>query len=172
MLSARELSYQNLPRDVHGRDSDLLWINEHLQYTHGYGAVVGPVNRITTEGLPELWVKDIPPVSTKASLRITRPEIYYGEVSNEYVFVRTRSQEIDYPSGDENVYTTYQGLGGVRVGSVWRRLLLAIRFGSLSRLPWRHVGCPACFQSVLPDGRQIRNHGSARTCLVFPTIPV
>ena len=130
MLSARELSYQNLPRDVQGRDADLLWINEHLQYTHGYGAVVGPVNRITTEGLPELWVKDIPPASTKSSLRITRPEIYYGEVSNEYVFVRTRSQEIDYPSGDENVYTTYQGQGGVQVGSLWRRLLLSIRFGS------------------------------------------
>ena len=88
------------------------------------------MNRITTEGLPELYVKDIPPAPTKASLRITRPEIYYGEVSNEYVFVRTRSQEIDYPSGDENVYTTYQGQGGVQVGSLWRRLLLSIRFGS------------------------------------------
>jgi uncharacterized membrane protein (UPF0182 family) len=130
MLSARELSYQNLPRDVQGRDADLLWINEHLQYTHGYGAVVGPVNRITTEGLPELYVKDIPPVTTRTSLRITRPEIYFGEVSNEYVFVRTRSQEIDYPAGDENVYATYQGKGGVEVGSLWRRLLLAIRFGS------------------------------------------
>jgi hypothetical protein len=130
MLSARELSYQNLPRDVQGRDADRQWINEHLQYTHGYGAVVGPVNRITAEGLPELYVKDIPPVPTKTSLRITRPEIYYGEVSNEYVFVRTRSQEIDYPSGDENVYTTYGGQGGVPVGSLWRRLLLSIRFGS------------------------------------------
>src|SRR5262249_38418213 len=98
--------------------------------THGYGAVVGPVNRITSEGLPELYVKDIPPVTTRTSLRITRPEIYYGEVANEYVFVRTRSQEIDYPAGDENVYTTYQGKGGVEVGSLGRRLLLAIRFGS------------------------------------------
>ena len=130
MLSARELSYQNLPRDIQGRDADRQWINEHLQYTHGYGAVVGPVNRITGEGLPELYVKDIPPVSAKASLRITRPEIYYGEVSSEFVFVRTRSQEIDYPSGDENVYTTYRGQGGVQVGSFWRRLLLSIRFGS------------------------------------------
>jgi hypothetical protein len=130
MLSARELSNQNLARDAQGRDADGQWINEHLQYTHGYGAVVGPVNRITAEGLPELYVKDIPPVPTKQSLRITRPEIYYGEVSNEYVFVRTKSQEIDYPSGDENVYTTYQGQGGVQVGSFWRRLLLSIRFGS------------------------------------------
>ena len=130
MLSARELSYQNLPRDIQGRDADRQWINEHLQYTHGYGAVVGPVNRITGQGLPELYVKDIPPASTKASLRITRPEIYYGEVPSEFVFVRTRSQEIDYPSGDENVYTTYRGQGGIEVGSFWRRLLLSIRFGS------------------------------------------
>ena len=129
MLSARELSYQNLPRDVQGQDADRQWINEHLQYTHGYGAVVGPVNRITAEGLPELYIKDIPPTS-RTSLRITRPEIYFGEVSNEYVFVRTRSQEIDYPSGGENVFTTYAGQGGVPVGSFWRRLLLSIRFGS------------------------------------------
>jgi hypothetical protein len=127
MLAARELSYQNLPRD--GRDPDRQWINEHLQYTHGYGAVVGPVTRVTPEGLPELYVKDIPPVSN-TSLRITRPEIYYGELSNDYVFVRTRSQEIDYPAGDENVYTTYRGRGGVPVASPWRRLLLALRFGS------------------------------------------
>ncbi len=129
MLSARELSYQNLPRDAQGRDADRQWINEHLQYTHGYGVVMGPVNRITAEGLPELFIRDIPPVST-IPLRITRPEIYYGEVANEYVFVVTRSREIDYPSGDENVYTTYQGRGGVPVGSFWRRLLLSLRFGS------------------------------------------
>ena len=131
MLSARELSYQNLPRDVQGQDADRQWINEHLQYTHGYGAVVGPVNRITAEGLPELYIKDVPPAS-RTSLRMTRPEIYFGEVSNEYVFVRTRSQEIDYPAaaGDDNVYTTYGGRGGVPVGSFWRRLLLSIRFGS------------------------------------------
>jgi uncharacterized membrane protein (UPF0182 family) len=129
MLSARELSYQNLPRDPQGRDADRQWINEHLQYTHGYGVVMGPVNRITPEGLPELFIRDIPPVSD-VPLRITRPEIYYGEVANDYVFVGTRSREIDYPSGDENVYTTYQGRGGIPVGSFGRRLLFAIRFGS------------------------------------------
>jgi uncharacterized protein len=129
MLSARELSSQNLQRDPQGRDADRQWINEHLQYTHGYGAVVGPVNRITPEGLPELFIRDIPPVSG-VSLRVTRPEIYYGEIANDYVFVRTRSREIDYPAGDENVYTTYQGRGGVPVGSFWRRLMLAARFGS------------------------------------------
>ena len=129
MLSARELSYQNLPRDAQGRDADRQWINEHLQYTHGYGLVMGPVNRITAEGLPELFVRDIPPVST-VPIRVTRPEIYYGETANDYVFVGTRSREIDYPAGDENVYTTYGGRGGVPVGSFGRRLLLALRFGS------------------------------------------
>jgi uncharacterized protein len=137
MLSARELSYQNLPRDP--RDADRQWINEHLQYTHGYGAVVGPVNRITPEGLPELFIRDIPPVSA-ISLRVSRPEIYYGEIANDYVFVRTRSQEIDYPSGDENVYTTYQGRGGVPVGGFWRRLLLALRFGSYRILLSNEIG--------------------------------
>jgi uncharacterized membrane protein (UPF0182 family) len=129
MLSARELSYPNLPRDPQGRDTDRRWINEHLQYTHGYGLVMGPVNRISPEGLPELFVRDIPPVST-IPITITRPEIYFGEVANDYVFVGTRSREIDYPAGDENVYTTYRGRGGVRVASFWRRLLLAVRFGS------------------------------------------
>jgi uncharacterized membrane protein (UPF0182 family) len=129
MLSARELSYQNLRADASGRDTDRQWINEHLQYTHGYGVVVGPVNRITPEGLPELFIRDIPPVSS-ISLQIKRPEIYYGELGNDYVFVGTGSAEIDYPAGDKNVYTTYQGRGGVPVGSFWRRLMLAIRFGS------------------------------------------
>ena len=137
MLSARELSYQNLPRDP--RDTDRQWFNDHLQYTHGYGVVVGPVNRITPEGLPELFVRDIPPVST-ISLRITRPEIYYGEVANDYGFVRTRSREIDYPAGNDNAYTTYEGRGGVPVGSFWRRLLFGLRFASYRILLSKEIG--------------------------------
>src|SRR3989449_9277035 len=99
MLSPRELSYQHLrPRS---------WINEHLTFTHGYGAGVGPVNRITAEGLPEFLVKDIPPQSTGGFPKITRPQIYYAEVSNEYVLVKTKSQELHYTSVDQTVYTTY-----------------------------------------------------------------
>src|SRR2546426_10859760 len=101
MLSPRELSYQHLQ----SRGCS----NEALTYTHGYGVVVGPVNRIAPEGLPELWVQDIPPRSTSGFPKITRPQIYYGEVSNEYVLVKTKSQELDYPSSDQNVYTTYSG---------------------------------------------------------------
>jgi uncharacterized membrane protein (UPF0182 family) len=120
-LSPRELSAASLP----GRS----WINEHLAYTHGYGLCLGPVNEFTNEGLPVLFIKNIPPVSTM-SIRITRPEIYYGELGNDYCFVRTRAQEFDYPQGDQNVYVTnYQGAGGIPVENFWRRLLFALAFG-------------------------------------------
>jgi hypothetical protein len=125
MLSPRELSYQHLQSRI--------WINEHLTFTHGYGVVVGPVNRITPEGLPEFFVKDIPPRS-EGFPRITRPEIYYGEISNAYVLVRTRSQELDYPAGDQNVYTEYRGRGGVPLSSWLRKLAFAVRFGEIKIL--------------------------------------
>jgi uncharacterized membrane protein (UPF0182 family) len=93
------------------------------------GLTLGPVNQVTTEGLPVLFVKDLPPVSS-VSLRVTRPQIYYGELANEYVFVGTRQREFDHPSGEANVYANYGGSGGVQVGNLLRRLLLAARFGS------------------------------------------
>lgn len=126
MLSAREISSDRLPSK--------LWINEHLSYTHGYGAVVSPVNRIAGDGLPDFLVKNIPPKVTAdadVSLKINRPEVYYGEISNDYVFVKTKAREFDYPSGDKNVYSTYAGDGGVPVGGFLRRLAFALRFRSL-----------------------------------------
>jgi hypothetical protein len=119
-LSPRELSAASLP----GRS----WINEHLTYTHGYGICLGPVNEFTSEGLPVLFIKNIPPAST-TSIHISRPEIYYGELQNDYCFVKTRAQEFDYPQGDQNVYTNYQGTGGIPVGNFWRRLLFTLAFG-------------------------------------------
>jgi uncharacterized membrane protein (UPF0182 family) len=124
MLSARELSYPALPSRT--------WVNEHLTYTHGYGVVLGPVNRVTREGLPEFFIKDIPPVAT-TPIQIKRPEIYYGEQSNEYVFVRAKRPEFDYPVGDKNVYARYQGTGGVPL-TFLRKVLYAIRFGSMTIL--------------------------------------
>lgn len=121
MISGRELSHEHLPSRI--------WINEHLNYTHGYGAVFGPVNRVTPEGLPEFLIKDIPPVSS-GDIKITRPEIYYGELANDYVFVKTRAQELDYPSGSQNIYTTYQGSGGIPADSFLRKLIFSARFGS------------------------------------------
>ena len=125
MLSPRELSYRHLPSRI--------WINEHLTYTHGFGVVMGPVNRITPEGLPEFWIKDIPPAST-GPFKVTRPEVYYGEIGNEYVFVKTHAQELDYPAGDKNVYSNYAGEGGVPIQSFLRKILFALRFGDVKIL--------------------------------------
>ncbi|MBI3605090.1 MAG: UPF0182 family protein, partial [Nitrospirae bacterium] len=124
-LSPRELTYRNLPIRN--------WINEHLTFTHGYGVSLGPVNRISKEGLPEFFIKDIPPVSS-IPLKISRPEIYFGEIPNEYVFVHSRAQEFDYPSGDNNVYSPYEGKGGVPLESWTRKALFASYFGSLKIL--------------------------------------
>ena len=124
-LSARELSAKDLPSRI--------WINERLTYTHGYGAVVSPVNRVTREGLPEFWIKDIPPAAS-SDLRISRPELYFSELATDYVFVKTQAKEFDYPSGDQNVYTTYAGQGGIPLGSFWRKTLFAARLGDLKLL--------------------------------------
>ncbi len=110
------------------------WINERLTFTHGYGVAAGPVNQVTAEGLPVLFVKDLPPSSTVKELTITRPEIYYGELSSDYVFVKTKSKEFDYPKGEENVYSVYEGKGGVGISSFTKRLIYAIHFRSLNIL--------------------------------------
>jgi uncharacterized membrane protein (UPF0182 family) len=125
MISPRELSYRNLPSRI--------WINEHLTYTHGYGVTLGPVNRVTTEGLPEFFIQDIPPISS-TTIRVTRPELYYAETPNDYVFVHTKNQEFDYPSGDTYQYTTYEGTGGIPVSSFLRKAAFAAFFGSMKIL--------------------------------------
>jgi len=126
MLSPRELASESLPNKA--------WINERLTFTHGYGVAAGPVNQVTPEGLPVLFVKDLPPKSEVKELAVTRPEIYYGEILNDYVITKTKSKEFDYPKGEENVYTTYAGRGGVELNSLVRRFLYAFRFGSLKML--------------------------------------
>lgn len=119
MLSPRELSSKDLPSKI--------WMNEHLTYTHGYGLCLGPVNRVTEEGLPDFMIKNIPPVST-VDLKISRPEIYYGEIANDYCFVNTNAKEFDYPAGDENKYSIYQGTGGVKIESLWKKILFSLYF--------------------------------------------
>ena len=121
MLAARELARN--PRDLPGDT----WVNRHLVYTHGYGLVMSPANEIAAEGLPGFLLKDIPPV-TSNGIEVVRPELYYGEDMREYVIVRTNTPEFDYPKGDENIYTTYKGRGGVPVSGFLTRLAFAIRF--------------------------------------------
>ncbi len=128
MLSARELNQNQLPQAAQ------TWVNKKLIFTHGMGVTLSPVNRFTSEGLPELMVKDIPPQASYDSLKIDQPRIYYGEGNLDYVITNTATAEFDYPQGDKNTYTHYQGKGGVRVNSFWRKLLFAIRFGDLKIL--------------------------------------
>ncbi len=125
LLSPRELNTTSLPTRT--------FINERLTFTHGMGLTLGPVHQVTSEGLPVLFIKDLPP-SSSVSIKVTRPEIYFGEIADSWVFVHTGQKEFDYPSGDENVYTAYEGDGGVRVGSTARRLLFATYFRSLKVL--------------------------------------
>ncbi len=125
MLSARELSAERLPVQAQ------TWVNRQLQFTHGYGLALSPVNEVTTEGLPVLLVKDIPPVG---DFNVERPEIYFGEKTNDYVIVQTKTEEFDYPMGDENVFTRYQGKDGVSLDGFIRRLVYAWQFGDLNIL--------------------------------------
>src|SRR5438552_14672505 len=97
------------------------------------GLTLGPVNQVTQEGLPVLFIKNLPPAST-VSLRVTRPELYFGELTDSWVFARTHQREFDYPSGDQNIFTSYEGIGGVRVGSFLRRLVLSTYLRSLKAL--------------------------------------
>ncbi len=121
LLAPRELNSASLPTRT--------FINEHLTFTHGMGLTLSPVNQVTTEGLPVLFVKDLPPATT-GNLKVSRPQIYYGELTDAFVFVNTKQKEFDYPSGDENIYRSYDGKGGVRVGGMLRRAVLAAHFGS------------------------------------------
>lgn len=129
MISPRELVPSSLP------DQARTWVNESMTYTHGYGVALGPVNQVSAEGLPELFVKDLPPkVRFPDDLGITRPELYYGESMTRPVFVLTGNPEFDYPAGEDNVFTTYQGSGGIPVGGLLTRALISLRTGSLKVL--------------------------------------
>ena len=122
MLSSRELNSNSLPNPS--------WVNERLLYTHGFGIAMGPVNQVTREGLPVLFIKDLPP-SSSVDFSVDQPSIYFGELSNEYVIVNTDTDEFHYPEGDDNISTRYDGTGGVAMSSLLRRLLFAVRFRSL-----------------------------------------
>ena len=130
LIAARELDYSAVPQEAQ------TWVNQHLIYTHGYGFTLSPVNTVAAGGLPEYFVKDIGDTTTDGTLTVSskairdsipigQPRIYYGEITNTYVMTGTETQELDYPSGNENVYNVYDGRGGINIGPFWRRLLFA-----------------------------------------------
>jgi uncharacterized protein len=146
LIAARELDYRTVPQQAQ------TWVNQHLIYTHGYGFTISPVNTVAPGGLPEYFVRDIGSdkageltVSNEAvrdSIPIGNPRIYYGETTNNYVMTGTSVRELDYPSGSENAYNTYDGRGGINIGSGWRKLLFAKYLND-----WRMIFTP----EFLPD---------------------
>ncbi|MGB7942943.1 MAG: UPF0182 family protein, partial [Terriglobales bacterium] len=139
MLAARELNVDKLP------ESSRNWINDKLIYTHGYGITMNPVNGFTPEGLPTLILSNMPVQSTVRGLNVTRPEIYFGEVTNTDVYVKTRQKEFNYPQGASNSLTSYEGKGGIVLGGFLRRLIIALDRGDLAKLPFS--------DDVTPDSR-------------------
>ncbi len=117
MLAVRELS-DALPGTAE------TWVNRRLQYTHGYGLAMSLTAVKSERGGPVLIVKDLPPTSD-GELAVSQPGVYYGEGMSDYQIVSTSIPEFDYPAGDENVYTSYRGSGGIRLGGFWKRLLFA-----------------------------------------------
>jgi uncharacterized membrane protein (UPF0182 family) len=121
MITARELDATRLPAPAQ------VWVNLALKYTHGYGAVAVPVNEIDGRGNPILWAHDIP-IDAKDGLAVTHGEIYFGELTRDHVYVRTTEKEFDFPQGQANAETTYQGTGGIPLSNFWRKLVFARRF--------------------------------------------
>jgi hypothetical protein len=139
LVAARELNIERLPES--GRN----WINTKLIYTHGYGVTMNPVNGFTSEGLPTLVLSDMPVQSTIPSLKVTRPEIYFGQLTNSDVYVKTRQKEFNYPQGETNNLTSYEGTGGIVLGGFFRRLLIALDRGDITKLPFS--------DDITPDSR-------------------
>jgi len=152
MLAARELNVDKLP------ESSRNWINEKLIYTHGYGITMNPVNGFTQEGLPTLMLSNMPVQSTVKGLNITRPEIYFGQLTDADVYVKTRQQEFNYPQGDTNNLTSYKGAGGIVLGGFLRRVLLAFDRGDLAKLPFSD---DVNSQSRLLMRRNVRDRAAA-----------
>ena len=130
MVATRELNVSKLP------ESSRTWINEKLIYTHGYGLTMNAVNGFTAEGLPALLLKDMPVQSATPSLTVTRPEVYFGEMTNTDVYVKTRQQEFNFPHGETNSLTSYEGTGGILLGGFFRRLFIALDRGDIGKLPF------------------------------------
>src|ERR1700677_2931771 len=139
MLATRELNVDKLP------ESSRNWINEKLIYTHGYGITMNPVNGFTTEGLPTLILNNMPVQSTVRGLNVTRPEVYFGELTNTDVYVKTRQKEFNYPQGQTNNLNSYEGNGGIVLGGFLRRIIIAFDRGDLAKLPFS--------DDVNPDSR-------------------
>ncbi|MBQ4370979.1 MAG: UPF0182 family protein [Firmicutes bacterium] len=129
-LSAREIDQDRV---------DDTWLIKHLKYTHGYGITLSRVDKITASGQPDMLISGIPPISEVPEIRVSRPEIYYGESTDTYVITNTGESEFDYPSGETNVYCSYDGTGGIRLTPL-NRALFALKERNLKMLISTNIG--------------------------------
>src|SRR2546423_7287852 len=143
MLAPREIDQSKLPEQSRN------WINERLIYTHGYGVTMNTANGFTPEGMPQFVLSNMPIEASAAEIKVTRPEIYFGEKTSETVYVKTRENEFDFPQGEANNYTTYQGTGGIQIGSGLRRFLLAWALGDFKNLTFS--------DRITPESRALLN---------------
>lgn len=120
-------------REINEKAISDTWLNRHIKYTHGYGVTMSQVDRITASGQPEMLTGSIPPESKAKEISITRPEVYYGEMTNDYALTGAKDDEFDYPDGDQNKYARYEGAGGIRLNP-FHRLMFSIRERSLKLL--------------------------------------
>ncbi|HVF11000.1 MAG TPA: UPF0182 family protein, partial [Abditibacteriaceae bacterium] len=130
MIAARELDVERLP------SASRNWVNDRLVYTHGYGVTMNTADGFTPEGRPRFLLSDVPVRSTAPEIKLTRPEIYFGQKTDTHVYVKTKQKEFDFPQGESNAYTTYEGTGGIPLGGFMRRSLLAWSLGDLSKIPF------------------------------------
>nr|MBP6803425.1 UPF0182 family protein [Chloroflexota bacterium] len=124
MLAVRELNKANL--------SNPTWVNRNLEFTHGFGLVMNPVDQVTPDGQPTFYIQDIPPQSNVPEIQITQPEIYFGELMSDEVYVNSNRPSFSYPSGNENVESVYTGTGGVPLDSFLKRLAFALRLADMN----------------------------------------
>jgi uncharacterized membrane protein (UPF0182 family) len=130
MIAPRELNINNLPSQSRN------WINEKLIYTHGYGVTMNTSNGFTPEGMPQFLLSNMPIESKVPDVKVNQPQIYFGQETDTDVYVKTRQREFDYPQGEANNYTLYEGTGGIPLGSGIRRMVMAWALGDLSKLPF------------------------------------
>ena len=150
-LSAREIDENKI---------DTSWLNRHLKYTHGYGATLSRVDKVTSSGQPDVLIGNIPPESEVKEIEITRPEIYFGELSNEYTVVNTDEKEFDYPDGQSNKYTMYEGKAGIKL-NFFNRVLFSIKEGSLKLLVSSNIDSDSkiiIYRNVIDRVRKIMPH--------------
>ncbi|MCI5534740.1 MAG: UPF0182 family protein [Firmicutes bacterium] len=147
-------------REIDENKIDTSWLNRHLKYTHGYGATLSRVDKVTSSGQPDVLIGNIPPESEVKEIEITRPEIYFGELSNEYIVVNTDEKEFDYPDGQSNKYTMYEGKAGIKL-NFFNRVLFSIKEGSLKLLVSSNIDSDSkiiIYRNVIDRVRKIMPH--------------